>query len=247
MDPKYRYSKRTLERVSYIPREVETLWSLLLGVWVASIVGKDLLVPGFGAFRNTIEVFGVVLTVTLLLVLSSIGFQKGSQTGSFKVYCGIVMVSIMASMLLMCHYLMTLNIKEITDILGLLFRFKLFSGFSLTMLFFGLAVLIIFRSLPSRGRAVVSPRETSGVGIAIGFLLLGIVLTVAFYSRASMLQFPSIVKIIEIIGSRNDIRDVAFNKLAVILLINVVVITRMMVTESFYWVGTWPIFRNRRL
>lgn len=233
----YPLHEREFIKVSYLPKEIELMWSLMLGVWVANIFSQEIISINFTLTQNLLYSLLLVISVSVYLCLISLGFNNAFKSGSIRAYAFILFLTFYLCIIILYYSLVCYDHPELEKLLNLKLSVHIVAAGALP----GLFLLMIFwfvEVLESLFDPVL--RTTSSVlryqfrMLTVITLSIGLLALITWTYFDFLIQREVLRAMIHVIISDAAMTVHFRYKIAVVAILMLIILIRILTTEIFY-------------
>jgi len=218
--------ERNYLKVSFLPREIELIWTIILGIWFTVILSKEILCIGENCLLYIQNLVLIVFMTAIYFALISIAFARGFKEGNLNAYGFILWISILISFRLINYYINSFDINQIKILWNLNLQMRIVSFLILFPLVSGILINLIYSGISRKAKPIVL------IVIPTGCLFIILTLIIIYFGR--IIQLPRILEIGDVFKKSGiNCKDVCF-QIIMITAINVLVMVRIIVYEAFY-------------
>lgn len=235
--------KRSMIKVSYMPKDIDTFWNILIGIWFAGVMTHEvLIIRNYGIVWNLINITSLFSVLSVYIIMISIGFIKGFRWGNISAYFLILLLTAGVSFVLFDFFLKGVQIADLSALWSFTLRIKLLAlifGSGLFVILLVAVQQICFTYLKnSKKRVRKNPRFWSLISIVgISYILATILFSSLFYFWDSLVEPKKLFKIFELIRQSDQVLSLFQKRLVSILLLNLIILFRIISMEVFFQIG----------
>ena len=120
-----RYSlHRNIYTVSYLPKEIDSFFSLIYGLWVASVLGKQMVCVNFSIWLNVLRYIFIFAFLIMFYIFIAKAFYAAFRNGSYRAYGFIIWISILISYLFTIMHLQSTGTSAVQNAINYSFFIK---------------------------------------------------------------------------------------------------------------------------
>ena len=237
-------TERNFIHVSYMPREWELVWSLILGVWFAIIISKDIINPQESFTANIGYLIITIVTLLGYFGIISVGFSRAFRSGSFKTYAAIFCITV-----LVCEIMVYIFIRPLVTDLEKVLSFKallsiLFSSLALVFMVYG-GIFSVARFIGIALKKTKREKDNfkngniyRNISIALAVFCLGAILAYAKYiinNWENVFCVPQIITVARLLLDNGKNSTEIMFKIYMVVALLLLVLLRIFGTELMYW------------